>query len=88
VPRALVDVAAVLAAAIAQYWPKNAFGLIASRLYIAWCAAAIGLPVIAGLLYDRTQGYGGAVLIAAGVNVLGAFLAIGLPARACATAPT
>ncbi|MCC6213186.1 MAG: hypothetical protein IT513_19265 [Burkholderiales bacterium] len=80
-------VSGLTAAAIAQYWPKNAFGLIASRLYIAWCAAAIGLPVIAGLLYDRTQGYGGAVLIAAGVNVLGAFLAIGLPARARATAP-
>jgi MFS family permease len=74
-------ISGLTAAAIAQYWPKNAFGLIASRLYIAWCAAAIGLPVVAGLLYDRTQGYGSAVLIAAGVNVLGALLALGLPPR-------
>jgi MFS family permease len=74
-------ISGLTAAAIAQYWPRNAFGLIASRLYIAWCVAAIGLPVVAGLLYDRTQGYGGAVLIAAGVNVLGALLALGLPPR-------
>ncbi len=80
-------ISGLTAAAIAQYWPKNAFGVIASRLYIAWCVAAIGLPVIAGLLFDRTQGYGGAVMIAAGVNVLGAIIALGLPARARAAPP-
>lgn len=74
-------VSGLTAAAIAQYWPKNAFGRIASRLYIAWCVAAVGLPVLAGLIYDRTQGYGTAVLIAAGVNILGALLALGLPAH-------
>jgi len=74
-------ISGLTAAAIAQYWPKNAFGRIASKLYIAWCVAAVSLPVIAGLIYDRTQGYGAAVLMAAGVNVLGAFIALGLPAR-------
>ncbi len=74
-------VSGLAAGAIAQYWRKNAFGRIASRLYIAWCVAAISLPVLAGWLFDRTQGYGAAVLIAAGGNVLGVIIAAGLPAR-------
>jgi len=69
------------AAAIARYWPRNAFGRVASLLYIAWCVAAVGLPVVAGWLFDRTQGYAWAVLIAAGVCVLGTLLAVGLPGR-------
>ena len=36
------------AAAIARYWGKNAFGRVAGRLYVAWCIAAITLPVVAG----------------------------------------
>ena len=75
-------VSGLTAAAIAQYWPKNAFGRVASLLYVAWCAAALSLPVLAGWLYDRTGGYSSAVLIAAGINVLGALAASGLPARA------
>ncbi|MBP8305897.1 MAG: MFS transporter [Burkholderiaceae bacterium] len=67
------------AGAIAQYWHKNSFGRVASQLYIAWCVAAVSLPVLAGWLYDRTQGYGTAVLIAAAGNVLGAIIAWGLP---------
>ena len=69
------------AGVIAQYWQKNAFGRIASRLYIAWCIAAVTLPVLAGWLFDQTQGYGVAVMIAAGGNVLGAIIALGLPRR-------
>ncbi len=69
------------AGTIGHYWNKNAFGHIASRLYIAWCIAAVSLPVLAGWLFDRTQGYGTAVMIAAGGNVLGALIAIGLPGR-------
>jgi hypothetical protein len=38
--------------------------------------------VLAGWLYDQTQGYDQAMLIAAGVNLLGALLALSLPARA------
>jgi len=75
-------VSGLTAAAIAQYWPKNAYGRVASLLYVAWCAAALSLPVLAGWLFDRTGGYGSAVLIAAGINGLGAFVASGLPARA------
>jgi OFA family oxalate/formate antiporter-like MFS transporter len=74
-------VSGLTAAAIAQYWPKNAFGRVASLLYVAWCVAALSLPVLAGWLYDRSGGYGTAVLIAAAVNVLGALVAAGLPEK-------
>jgi MFS transporter, OFA family, oxalate/formate antiporter len=70
------------AGAIAQYWHKNAFGRVASQIYIAWCLAAISLPVLAGWLFDRTQGYGAAVIIAACGNLIGILLAANLPARA------
>jgi nitrate/nitrite transporter NarK len=70
-----------VAGAIAQYWHKNQFGLVAGRLYIAWCVAAISLPVLAGSLFDRTGSYASAVWIAAGINVLGALIARMLPAR-------
>lgn len=69
-----------VAGAIAQYWHRNEFGRIAGQLYIAWCIAAVSLPILAGWLFDRTGGYGAAVLVAAGGNVLGALLAGGLPA--------
>jgi hypothetical protein len=74
-------VSGLAAGAIAQYWHRNQFGLVASRLYIAWCAAAISLPVLAGALFDRTGSYTSAVWIAAGINVLGACLALRLPRR-------
>jgi MFS family permease len=67
------------AGAIARYWHRNAFGRIASRLYIAWCVAAVSLPVLSGWLFDQTQGYATAVMIAAGGNVLGAMLSLTLP---------
>jgi MFS family permease len=75
-------VSGLAAGAIAQYWHKNQFGLVASRLYIAWCAAAISLPVLAGALFDRTGSYASAVWIAAGINVLGVLVARRLPVRA------
>jgi MFS family permease len=74
-------VSGLAAGAIAQYWHKNQFGRIASRLYIAWCAAAISLPVLAGALFDRTGSYASAVWIAAGINVLGMLVARRLPVR-------
>ena len=37
------------------------------------------LPVVAGRLFDLTQGYRMAVLIAAGANALGVIVALGLP---------
>ena len=72
-------VSGLSAGGIAQYWHKNEFGLVASRLYIAWCAAAVSLPVLAGFLFDRTGSYASAVWIAAGINVLGALIASRLP---------
>jgi MFS transporter, OFA family, oxalate/formate antiporter len=72
-------VSGLAAGAIAQYWHKNQFGRIASRLYIAWCAAAITLPVLAGALFDRTGSYGPAVQVAAVVNVLGLLISSMLP---------
>ena len=74
-------VSGLVAGAIARYWHKNQFGFIASRLYIAWCAAAISFPVVAGALFDRTGGYAFAVLAAGAINVLGVLVARGLPAR-------
>jgi hypothetical protein len=75
-------VSGLAAGGIAQYWHKNQFGLIASRLYIAWCAAAISLPVLAGALFDRTGSYASAVWLAAGISVIGALVATRLPASA------
>ncbi len=72
----------VTAGAIGRYWHRNLFGRMAGRLYIAWCVAAITLPVLAGWLFDRSHSYDGAMLIAAGVNALGALLAVTLPRRA------
>ena len=74
-------VSGLVAGAIAQYWHRNQFGFIASRLYIAWCVAAISLPVLAGALFDRTGSYASVVWIAAGINVLGALIARRLPVR-------
>ena len=72
-------ISGLTAAAIAQYWPRNAFGRVAGRLYIAWCLAAVTLPILAGWLYDRTAGYGVAVLIAGALNLAAVFVAARLP---------
>src|SRR5690606_1175801 len=61
-----------VAGAIARYWHRNEFGRIAGQLYIAWCIAAVSLPILAGWLFDRTGGYGAAVLVAAGGTIGGA----------------
>jgi MFS transporter, OFA family, oxalate/formate antiporter len=72
-------ISGLTAAAIARYWGRNAFGRVAGRLYIAWCIAAVSLPVLAGWLYDRTQGYGAAVLIAGALNLLAVVISLQLP---------
>ncbi len=72
-------ISGVTAAAVAVYWRHALYGRVASRIYMAWCAAAIVLPVIAGRLFDLTQGYSTAVLIAAGGNALGVLVSLGLP---------
>jgi MFS family permease len=72
-------ISGVTAAAVAVYWRRALYGRVAGRLYIAWCAAAVVLPIVAGRLFDLTQGYGAAVKIAAGGNALGVLVALGLP---------
>ncbi len=72
-------ISGVTAAAVAHYWRRALYGRIAGRLYLAWCAAAIVLPIVAGRLFDVTHGYSAAVLIAAAGNALGVLVAIGLP---------
>jgi hypothetical protein len=75
-------ISGVTAAAVAVYWRRALYGRVASRLYIAWCAAAVVLPIAAGRLFDLTQGYGVAVLVAAAGNALGILVALGLPRQA------
>jgi OFA family oxalate/formate antiporter-like MFS transporter len=72
-------ISGVTAAAVAVYWRRALYGLIASRIYLAWCAAAIILPIAAGRLFDLTQSYGTAIVIAAVGNALGILVALGLP---------
>lgn len=72
-------ISGVIAASVAVYWRRALYGRVASRLYVAWCAAAIVLPIAAGRLFDLTQGYRTAVMIAAGGNALGLLVALGLP---------
>jgi MFS transporter, OFA family, oxalate/formate antiporter len=72
-------ISGVTAGAVASYWPKVDFGRIASRTYIAWCLAAISLPVLAGHLYDLTGGYETAVIVAGGANLLAVLVALTLP---------
>jgi len=74
-------ISGVAAAAVAVYWRRALYGWMASRLYTAWCAAAVILPILAGHLFDLTQGYAVAILIAASGNALGILLALGLPRK-------
>ena len=75
------------AAAIGVYWGAMHYGRIAGRLYIAWCAAAVTLPILAGHLFDLTGGYTGSVMIAAAGNLLGIAISTSLPRRGVPPAP-
>ncbi|HEX2440090.1 MAG TPA: MFS transporter [Methylomirabilota bacterium] len=72
-------ISGLTAAAVAVYWRRALYGLMASRVYLAWCCAAIVLPITAGRLFDLTQGYGVAIIIAGAGNLLGIVVALGLP---------
>ena len=48
-------------------------------IYIAWCLAAVTLPILAARIYDLTGGYREAFLIAAACNLVAAVLALTLP---------
>jgi MFS transporter, OFA family, oxalate/formate antiporter len=72
-------VSGVTVAAVASYWPKAEFGRIVGRTYVAWCLAAIALPVLAGRLYDLTGGYEMAVIVAGCANLVAVLVALSLP---------
>jgi MFS family permease len=74
-------VSGATAGGIGLYWRPADYGRVAGRTYIAWCLAAISLPVLAGYLFDMTHAYGTAVLIAAGANIAGMAMALTLPKR-------
>ena len=74
-------VSGATAGGIALYWRPADYGRVAGRTYIAWCLAAVSLPVLAGYLFDTTRAYGTAVLIAAGANIAGMAMALTLPKR-------
>src|SRR5258707_15595419 len=67
------------AGGIGLYWRSADYGRVAGRTYIAWCLAAVSLPVLAGTLFDMTHRYDTAVLIAAGANVAGMAMALTIP---------
>ena len=54
-------VSGATAGGIGVYWRPADYGRIAGRTYIAWCLAAVSLPVLAGYLFDMTRAYGMAV---------------------------
>jgi MFS transporter, OFA family, oxalate/formate antiporter len=72
-------VSGATAGGIGIYWRPADYGRVAGRTYIAWCLAAISLPVLAGYLFDMTRAYDTAVLIAAGANVAGMAVALTMP---------
>ena len=48
-------ISGVTAGAVALYWPKALFGQTASRIYIAWCLAALTLPLLACTATDPAK---------------------------------
>lgn len=74
-------ISGAVAAAIGVYWTQADFGRIASRVYIAWCIAAVSLPVLAGHLFDLTGGYRAAIVIAGIGNLIAVGVALSLPRR-------
>lgn len=69
------------AGGIGMHWPAAQFGIVASRIYIGWCVAAVCLPVLAGWLFDWSNTYRSSIWIAAAVNVVGIGFAMRLPKR-------
>jgi MFS family permease len=69
------------AGGIGIYWPPAEYGRVAGLTYVAWCLAAISLPVLAGYLFDVTRNYATAMLIAGCANVAGVVLALTMPKR-------
>ena len=76
------------AGGIGMHWPTAEFGVVASRIYIGWCVAAVCLPVLAGWLFDWSNTYRSSIWIAAAVNVAGIGFAMRVPPRPTDTLAT
>ena len=74
-------VSGATAGGIGIYWPPADYGRVAGRTYIAWCLAAVSLPVLAGYLFDLTRDYAAAMLIAVVFNLAGMAMALTIPRR-------
>ena len=74
-----VVISGATAGGIGIYWRPADYGRVAGRSYVAWCLAAVSLPVLAGYLFDTTRQYDTAVLIAAAANIAGMALALTMP---------
>jgi MFS family permease len=74
-------VSGATAGGIGIYWRPADYGRVAGRTYIAWCLAAISLPVLAGYLFDVTRDYATAMLVAVGANLVGIAMAMTIPKR-------
>src|SRR5262249_51519007 len=72
-------ISGVTAAGVAAYWRRALYGRVASRLYTAWAAAAVVLRIAAVCFFDLPRGYGAAVLMAGGANLLGGMGGFPLP---------
>ena len=72
-------ISGVTAGGVALYWPKALFGQTASRIYIAWCLAALTLPVAAARLFDLTGSYHTAIMLAGAANLCGVLVGLTLP---------
>ena len=75
-PLAVARSQSATAGAIGLYWRPADCGRVAGHTTVAWCLAAVSLPVLAGTLFDITREYSTAVLIAAGANVAGMAMAL------------
>jgi len=80
-------VSGVTVGGVALYWPKAMFGHISSRIYIAWCLAALSLPVVAAKLFDLTGAYHSAIMLAGAANLCGVLVGATLPRQRAELAP-
>ncbi|MBS0243468.1 MAG: MFS transporter [Proteobacteria bacterium] len=72
-------VSGLAAGSVALFWEKPMYGTIAGRVYVAWCLAALTLPVVAAHLFDMTGGYRSAIMLAAAANLTGIAVGSSLP---------
>jgi OFA family oxalate/formate antiporter-like MFS transporter len=72
-------ISGVTAGAVALFWPKALFGQTVSRIYIAWCIAALTLPVAGAKVFELTGGYHWAVVLAGISNFCGVIVGATLP---------